>query len=93
MDRQAPGTSSGQEPGRQDGAAPKPSYYVRNRWRPWVSGAFAGTSIILTVTTVCYALGMLPLPLVAISVLLAVAVFAFGLYARVRAARFDEGIT
>ena len=87
----------GQEPGRQepagqDGTAPRPSYYVRNPWRPRISGAFAGGSTILTVTTVFYALGRLPLPLVGISALLAAAVFAFGFYARRRAERFDAQI-
>lgn len=91
MDRQVPGTPSGQEPDRQDGTAPRSSYYVRNPWRPWVSGAFAGASSILTATAVFYALGRLPLPLVGISVLLAAAAFAFGLYARRRAERFDAG--
>ena len=67
-----------QEPAGQDGQAPKPSYYVRNPWRPWISGAFAGGSTILTVTTVFYALGRLPLALVGISAMLAAAVFAFG---------------
>jgi hypothetical protein len=65
------------------------SYYVRNPWRPWASGAFAGASVMLTVTTLFYALGRLPLDLVAISVVLAAAVFAFGFYARRRADRFD----
>ena len=81
-----------QEPAGQDGTAPRPSYYVRNPWRPRISGAFAGGSTILTVTTVFYALGRLPLPLVGISALLAAAVFAFGFYARRRAERFDAQI-
>ena len=89
---------AGQEPVRQvpagqDGQAPKPSYYVRNPWRPWISGAFAGGSTILTVTTVFYALGRLPLARVGISAMLAAAVFAFGFYARRRADRFDAGIS
>ena len=71
------------------GSEPRRSYYIRNPWRPWVSGAFAGGSVILTLTTLFYALGMLPLALVGISVLLAAGAFAFGLYARRRAARFD----
>ncbi|KAF1686479.1 hypothetical protein B1992_07980 [Pseudoxanthomonas broegbernensis] len=88
------------EPGPQDrpaqgpdaGTAPRQSYYIRNPWRPWASGAFAGASSMLTFTTVFYALGRLPLVLVGISVLLAVAVFVFGLYAHRRAARFDAQI-
>ncbi|WP_372015438.1 hypothetical protein [Pseudoxanthomonas sp. 10H] len=69
--------------------ASRPSYVIRNPWRPWISGAFAGASMILTVTTLFYALGRLPLALVGISVALAAAVFAFGFYARRRADRFD----
>ncbi|UWX04407.1 hypothetical protein H1235_04880 [Pseudoxanthomonas sp. NC8] len=65
------------------------SYYIRNPWRPWVSGAFAGASVMLTVTTVFYALGRLPPVLVGISVVLAGAVTSFGFYARRRADRFD----
>ena len=76
------------DPQQQD-AGPRHSYYVRNPWRTWVSGAFAGASMILTVTTLFYALGRLPLGLVGISVVLAGAVFAFGFYARRRADRFD----
>ncbi|HET6396764.1 MAG TPA: hypothetical protein VFF91_07990 [Pseudoxanthomonas sp.] len=72
-----------------DGGPQRPSYYVRNPWRPWISGAFAGASSMLTVTTLFYALGRLPLALVAVSVALAAAVLGFGFYARRRAARFD----
>ncbi|AKC87427.1 hypothetical protein [Pseudoxanthomonas suwonensis] len=71
---------------------PRQSYYVRNPWRPWASGAFGGASTVLTVTTLFYALGRLPLALVGISVLVAAAAFVFGLYARYRAARFDAEI-
>lgn len=76
-------------PAREEGPAPRPSYYVRNPWRRWASGAFGGASAMLTMTTLFYALGRLPLVLVGVSVLLAVAVFGFGLYAHRRAARFD----
>ena len=75
--------------GPQPERAPPRSYVIRNPWRRWVSGAFAGASSMLTVTTLFYALGRLPLPLVGISVLLAAAVFASGFYARRRADRFD----
>ncbi|WP_028920697.1 hypothetical protein [Pseudoxanthomonas suwonensis] len=75
-----------------DGREPRRSYYVRNPWRTWSSAAFGGASAMLTVTTVFYALGRLPLVLVGVSVVLAVAVFGFGLYARIRAARFDAQI-
>ena len=71
------------------GREPQRSYYIRNPWRRWVSAAFAGASAMLTVTTVFYALGRLPLPLVGISVVLAAVVFALGLLARRRADRFD----
>jgi formate/nitrite transporter FocA (FNT family) len=76
----------------QQDREPRRSYYTRNPWRPWVAGAFAGASVMLTVTTLFYALGRLPLALVAISVLLAIVAFGFGLYARYRAACFDAGI-
>lgn len=65
------------------------SYYVRNPWRNVGAGAFAGASSMLTFTTVFYALGRLPLALVAISVALALATLGFGFYARRRAARLD----
>ena len=68
------------------------SYYVHNPWRGRATVAFAGASMMLTVTAIFYALGRLPLPLVGISVLLAAAAFGFGLYARRRAARFDADI-
>ena len=67
----------------------RPSYVVRNPWRLWSSGAFAGGSTILTVTTLFYALGRLPLALVLVSVVLAALSFGFGFYARRRADRFD----
>jgi len=70
----------------------RPSYYVHNPWRTRATGAFAGASMMLTITAVFYALGRLPLPLVGISVLLAFCAFGFGLYARRRAARFDAGL-
>ncbi|MBO9716047.1 MAG: hypothetical protein J7507_04380 [Pseudoxanthomonas sp.] len=73
----------------QQDREPQRSYFIRNPWRPWVSGAFAGASVMLTVTTLFYALGRLPIDLVGISVVLAGAVFAFGFYARRRADRFD----
>ena len=78
------------EPQRERG--PQRSYYVRNPWRTRATGGFAGASMMLTITAVFYALGRLPLPLVGISVLLAVGAFGFGLYARRRAARFDAAI-
>ena len=81
-----------EHPGRRDGQAPRPSYYVRNPWRNVAAGAFAGCSTILTVTAIFYALGRLPLGAVGVSVLLAVAVFGFGLFARHRAARIDAGL-
>ena len=71
------------------GSPPGRTYYIRNPWRPWVSGSFAGASVMVTMTTLFYALGRLPLGLVVVSVLLAAAVFAFGFYARRRADRFD----
>lgn len=71
---------------------PRPTYFVRNPWRGVAGGAFGGASAMLTVTTLFYALGRAPLLLVGISVLLAAAVFGFGLYARRRAARIDAGI-
>lgn len=80
---QAPATQGQGDP------APRSSYFRRNPWRPWISGAFAGASTVLSVTTLFYALGMLPLALVGISALLAAAAFAFGFYARRRADRFD----
>jgi len=82
----------GQSPERQDGAAPRPSYYRRNPWRPFASGAFAGAASLLTVTTLFYAAGMLSLLAVGIAAVLAVALFGFGLHARRRAARFDADI-
>ena len=68
---------------------PRSSYYIRNPWRPWVTGAFAGSSVMLTMTTLFYVLGRLPLGLVVASVVLAGAALAFGFYARRRADRFD----
>ncbi|MCR6686355.1 hypothetical protein [Pseudoxanthomonas sp.] len=79
-------------PGRRDVQAPRPSYYVRNPWRSVAAGAFAGCSTILTVTAIFYALGRLPLGAVGISVVLAVVVFGFGLFARQRAARIERGM-
>ena len=68
--------------GPPDDREQRRSYVIRNPWRPWISGAFAGASMILTLTTLFYALGRLPLALVGISVALAAAVFAFGFCAR-----------
>ncbi len=71
---------------------PRPSYYVRNPWRNLGAGAFAGASTMLTVTTLFYALGRLPLVLVGVSLVLAALAFGFGMYARRRAARIDAAI-
>jgi hypothetical protein len=79
-----------EQPGARDPA--RPSFYVHNPWRKYSAVGFAGSSMMLTVTTIFYALGRLPLPLVGISVLLALGVFGFGLYARRRAARFDAEV-
>ena len=70
----------------------RPSFYINNPWRTYSAVAFAGSSMMLTVTTVFYALGRLPLALVGISVLLALGAFGFGLYARRRATRFDAEV-
>ncbi|GAB3508099.1 hypothetical protein MNQ95_10880 [Pseudoxanthomonas daejeonensis] len=75
-----------------DQPLPRPSYYVNNPWRTRATGCFAGASMMLTITAIFYALGRLPLPLVGISVLLAMGAFGFGLYARRRAARFDADL-
>ena len=82
-------------PHRQEAGvqSPRPStYYVRNPWRGASSGAFAGASTVLTVTTLFYALGRLPLVLVGASLVLAALALGFGLYARRRAARIDAAI-
>lgn len=72
---------------------PRPStYYVRNPWRGASSGAFAGASTVLTLTTLFYALGRLPLALVFAGMVLAALAFGFGMYARRRAARIDAAI-
>lgn len=82
------------EPDRNEAGAetPRPSYYVRNPWRNVSAGAFAGASAMLTVTTLFYALGRLPLVLVGVSLVLAALAFGFGMYARRRAARIDDAI-
>src|SRR5690606_40603263 len=72
------------EPRRDPAGAetPRPSYYVRNPWRNVGAGAFAGASTVLSVTTLFYALGRLPLVLVGASLVVAALAFGFGLYAR-----------
>ncbi|RRN80662.1 MULTISPECIES: hypothetical protein [Pseudoxanthomonas] len=82
------------EPRRDPAGAekPRPSYYVRNPWRNVGAGAFAGASTVLSVTTLFYALGRLPLVLVGASLVVAALAFGFGLYARRRAARVDAAI-
>lgn len=81
-----------QGPVDPQGTPVRPSYYVHNPWRAWISAGFAGGSMILTVTTVFYALGRLPLALVIASMVLAALSLGFGLYARQRAARFDAQV-
>ncbi|MBD9367470.1 hypothetical protein [Xanthomonas sp. XNM01] len=67
-------------------------YYVRNPWRNRATAGFAAASSLLTFTALFYAFGALPLLLVVPCVLLAVAAFGFGLYARHRAARQDAAL-
>src|SRR5690606_41350406 len=87
------GNPSGQPRDDKAGAGtPRPSYYVRNPWRNVSAGAFAGASTVLTVTTLFYALGRLPLVLVGAGVVLAALAFGFGMYARRRAAQVGAGI-
>ncbi|ADV26654.1 hypothetical protein Psesu_0801 [Pseudoxanthomonas suwonensis 11-1] len=83
-----------EQPRRDQAGAdtPRPSYYVRNPWRNVGAGAFAGASTVLTVTTLFYALGRIPLALVGLSLLVAALAFGFGMYARRRAARIDASI-
>jgi len=75
--------------GERAGVPARSSYYVRNPWRMVAPAAFGGASTVLTVTTVFYALGRLPLALVVLSLVLAAAALGLGLYARRRAARVD----
>jgi hypothetical protein len=77
------------EPGVPEPASRRPTYLIRNPWRKWPTAAFAGGSSMLTVTTLFYALGRLPLGLVVVSVVLAGLVSGFGFYARRRADQYD----